>query len=86
MHFGPRPAYNGAGEQIQDVLVVNTLGGIAPHLSWASSTSTKTFCGLAPDRVSRTWFELAGCAKCQAAAKRKGVARVTDVDGHLIDL
>lgn len=86
MHIGPRPAYDSDGKHIREVLVVDTAGGTAPHLAWASSESEKTFCGLTPARVSRTWFEAVGCSKCARSARGKGIARIADVDGELIDL
>ena len=86
MYFGPRPAYDGDGKQIREVLVVDTAGGTVPHLVWSSSGPEKTFCGLAPHHVSRTWFAAVGCSKCTKSARLKGIAQITDVDGELIDL
>ena len=86
VHIGLRPAYDSAGKQIREVLVVDTAGGTSPHLTWASSEAGKTFCGLTPSRVSRTWFGVVGCAKCKRSARTQGVARITDVDGELISL
>lgn len=86
MYFGPRPAYDSNGKHIREVLVVDTASGTAPHLAWTSSKSEKTFCGLTPARVSRTWFEAVGCAKCARSARGKGIARLTDADGDLIEL
>lgn len=86
MHIGPRPAYDGAGKQIREVLIVDTAAGTSPHLTWASSEGGKTFCGLEPHRVSRTWFAMVGCAKCTRSARAQGVAQITDSDGELITL
>ena len=80
------PAFNDAGKRIRDVFVVETSGGTAPHLAWAGGGIEKTMCELAYQGMSRTWFELAGCKKCRRAARGKGVARITDVEGELIDL
>ncbi len=86
MHYGPRPAYDDDGKQTREVIVVDTAGGTSPHLTWASSEPGKTFCGLTPRRVSRTWFAMVGCAKCAKSARGKGVAQITDSDGELITL
>jgi hypothetical protein len=86
VHIGPRPAYDGAGKQIRDVLIVDTAGGTRPHLTWAAAEGGKTFCGLEPRRVSLTWFAMVGCAKCTRSARTQGVAQITDSDGELITL
>lgn len=86
MFFGPRPALDGDGVHLREVLVVDTASGTAPHLVWAGSKPEKTFCGLTPARVSRTWFRMVGCAKCARSARGKGIARLTDADGELIAL
>lgn len=86
MHLGPRPALDTDGKSIQEVFVVDTANGAASHLQWASSQVGTTFCGLTSHRMSQTWFELSGCKKCVRVAHAEGVARITDVDGELIDL
>lgn len=87
MHLGPRPAYLTSGQGTREVLVVNTATGPTPHLAWAGSEGeSKTFCGRTAHHISRTWFELTGCAQCLAAARAQDLARITDVDGDLIVL
>lgn len=87
LHMGPRPAFLTSGRRTQEVLVVNTATGPTPHLTWASSSSgSETFCGRPVHHVSRTWFALTGCKRCLTAARRQDLARITDVDGSLVDL
>lgn len=86
MSFIDPSAYGEAGKRIRDIQVVNTRGGTQPHLAWVGVGLTKTFCGLQAARLSRTWFEITGCAKCRRSAVHQGVATITDVDGQRIDL
>lgn len=82
----PGVAYDAAGHRVRDVLVVDTQAGSTPHLAWGGTDIAQTFCGLDIGAMSRTWFGLAGCAKCRRSARKQGVARITDVDGELVDL
>lgn len=66
------------------MVVVDTRGGTRPHLAWAPGEVT--FCGLAADRPSRTWFELTGCAKCARAGRSHGLVEITDVGGRRVPL
>lgn len=78
-------AADGDGRQIADVLVADTVSGPAPHLLW-SRKPERTLCGLTPARPSRIWFAMVGCAKCRRAARTKGIATITDVDGATVRL
>ena len=80
------PAQDAAGKHVRDVFVVDTRTGTACHLAWGGADITETLCDLAFTTMSRTWFELAGCGRCRKAARALGVAKVTDVDGELIDV
>ena len=72
------------GAPAPDVVVVDTRGGTRPHLAW--TPGDVTFCGLAVDRPSRTWFELTGCRKCARAGRAHGLVEVTDVGGRRVPL
>lgn len=81
----PGPATGPDGLRVPDVFIVDTRGGLAPHLVW-STTPERTLCGLELHVSTRTWFELAGCAKCRKAARTAGIVTITDVDGDVIEL
>ena len=78
-------AYGSDWKRTQDVMVVNTAGGTATHLSLKSGSGT-TLCGQPSARVALAWFLLSGCKKCSRAAIKQGIATITDTDGTLIDL
>jgi hypothetical protein len=83
MHPGPTTGTD--GKRIADTFIFNTRGGLNPHLV-LSTGRQKTLCGLEPANPSRTWFAATGCGRCRKAAKRLGIATITDVDGEIITL
>lgn len=70
------------GEPGPDLLIVDTPGGIQPHLALLDEPRM-TFCGVETAGPSRTWFGLTGCKRCSKSARKKGFAAVTDVDGDM---
>lgn len=78
-------AYGPDGKRTQDVCVANTAGGNFTHLT-LSSHIQKTLCGQTSSHISRAWFLLSGCKRCAKAALKRGIAKVTDTDGTIIDL
>lgn len=71
-----------SGEHGPDILIVDTPGGTRPHLALLDDPYI-SFCGVETSGPSRTWFALTGCKRCAAAARKKGIAAVTDVDGDM---
>jgi len=76
----------GRGWSCRDIFIVDTRGGLAPHLAWGGTDVVTTFCGLTFATMSRAPFSLAGCTKCRRSARTQDVARTTDVDGEPVDL
>ncbi len=80
-----RTAVDGAGHRVADILVMDTAGGLTPHLV-SSDDRERTLCGRVPSHLSRTWFDVTGCAKCRRVAANRGIASITDVDGRVITI
>lgn len=78
-------AFGPDGRRTQDVCVVNTAGGASTHLALKSGLQT-TLCGQTSSHISRAWFLLSGCKRCSKAALKRGISKVTDTDGTIIDL
>jgi hypothetical protein len=78
-------AYGADGQRTQDVTVLYTAAGTAPHLA-LNSAIAKTLCGQKSKTVAAAWFLLSGCKKCSKAALKRGIAIITDSDGTLLDL
>jgi hypothetical protein len=71
-----------SGEHGPDILIVDTPGGTRPHLALLDDPYI-SFCRVETSGPSRTWFALTGCKRCATAARKKGIAAVTDVDGDM---
>lgn len=78
-------AFGANGKRVQDVYIVSSNNGLSAHLAFVSEAH-KTFCGRSSSHVSSGWFLLQHCQKCLTSAVKRGISRVTDCDGTVLDI